>query len=124
MPERPRTRLAAVRDTAGAAAGAVLGLAPHVLHHVGLIAGTAFVAGAGGNALLYLVGLIFSLPMLLRIRRRFSSWLAPGIGVLIFTALFLLSALVVGPALNSRGAGGVGPGPQPAPTVQHSQHHN
>jgi hypothetical protein len=27
--------------------GAVVGLAPHVLHHIGLLAGTALIAGAG-----------------------------------------------------------------------------
>ena len=47
--DRQRSRLAAVRDTVGVVVGAVLGLAPHVLHHVGLIAGTAFVAGAGAT---------------------------------------------------------------------------
>ena len=103
--------------------GAVLGLAPHVLHHVGLIAGTAFVAGAGGNALLYVVGLIFSVPMLLRIKRRFRSWLAPAIAVVVFTIMFLVSALVVGPAISSRGGAGDEPAPGPTPTEQHSQHH-
>ena len=32
------------------AVGAAAGLAPHVLHHIGLLAGTAFIAGAGGTA--------------------------------------------------------------------------
>jgi hypothetical protein len=31
--------------------GAIVGLAPHVLHHVGLLAGTALIAGTGGTAL-------------------------------------------------------------------------
>lgn len=123
MPDRPRGRLGAVRDTVGAVVGAILGLAPHVLHHVGLIAGTAFVAGAGGNALLYAAGLVLSVPMLVRIHRRFGSWLAPAIAVGVFTAMFLLSALVVGPAITGGGESGDQP-PTPAPTEQHSEHHS
>lgn len=123
MPDRPRRRLAAVRDTVGAVVGAVLGLAPHVLHHVGLIAGTAFVAGAGGNALLYAVGLLLSVPMLLRIHRRFGTWLAPVIATVVFTGMFLFSALVVGPAITSEDGLRDGPARTPTPTEQHTEHH-
>jgi hypothetical protein len=111
-----------VRDTVGAGVGAVLGVAPHVLHHVGLIAGTAFVSGAGGNALFYAVGLLLSVPMLRRIHRRSSTWLAPALAVSAFTALFLLSALVIGPAISARA--GVGDTtPAPVRVDQHSGHH-
>ena len=103
--------------------GAVLGLAPHVLHHVGLIAGTAFVAGAGGNALLYAGGLLLSVPMLLRIHRRFGTWLAPVIAAAVFTVMFLFSALVVGPAITSDDSPGDGPARTPVPTEQHTEHH-
>ena len=123
MPDRPRGRLGAVRDTVGAVVGAVLGLAPHVLHHVGLIAGTAFVAGAGGNALLYVIGLLLSLPMLVRLYRRFDTWVAPAIATTVFTAMFLLSALVVGPAITGNGSRDR-PAPTPAPTEQHTEHHS
>jgi hypothetical protein len=58
------------------ALGTVAGLAPHVLHHIGLLAGTAFIAGAGGTALFGILGLALSVPMLLRLRRRFASWWA------------------------------------------------
>ena len=107
----------------GAVVGAVLGLAPHVLHHVGLIAGTAFVAGAGGNALLYAGGLLLSVPMLLRIHRRFGTWVAPVIATAVFTAMFLFSALVVGPAITSNGGLRDGPDRTPSPTEQHTEHH-
>ncbi|MGE9807141.1 hypothetical protein [Janibacter sp. G1551] len=123
MPDRPRSRLGAVRDTVGAVVGAILGLAPHVLHHVGLIAGTAFVAGAGGNALLYAVGLLLSVPMLLRIHRRFGTWLAPVIATAVFTAMFLLSALVIGPAITSDDGPTERPARTPTPTEQHTEHH-
>ena len=38
--------------------GVLVGLAPHVLHHVGALAGTALVAGSGGTALFGALGLI------------------------------------------------------------------
>jgi hypothetical protein len=122
VPDLPR-RLGAVRDGVGAVVGAVLGLAPHVLHHVGLIAGTAFVSGAGGNALFYALGLLLSVPMLRRIHRRFGTWIAPGVAVIVFTAMFLISALVVGPTIASDGGLREGPARSPAPTEQHSEHH-
>jgi hypothetical protein len=94
-----------------------------VLHHVGLIAGTAFVAGAGGNALFYAVGLVLSVPMLVRLHRRFGTWVAPAIAAAVFTAMFLLSALVVGPAISGGNGSGDQPAPTPAPTEQHTEHH-
>ena len=126
----PRSPLASVRAWLTAALGAVLGLAPHVLHHVGLIAGTAFVAGAGGNALFYALGLVLSLPMLRRLHHRFGTWTAPAIAVALFTAMFALSAFLIGPAVtgNSSGDGGPGPAvtpiaPVPTPSPGHSGHH-
>ncbi|WP_205802056.1 hypothetical protein [Micromonospora thermarum] len=106
------------------AIGVVLGLAPHLLHHVGALAGTALVAGAGGTALFGALGLAASVPMLWRLRRRFNSWWAPGIALAVFAAMFSLSAFVVGP-LISGGAeespgGGVTPAPAPS---EHSGHH-
>ena len=124
MPDRPRSRFSAVRDTVVAVVGAVMGIAPHLLHHIGLIAGTAFVSGAGGNAVFYAVGLLLSVPMLRRIHRRFGTRTAPALAVVVFTAVFLFSALVVGPAITSD-AGTRQPAPvrTPAPTDQHSSHH-
>lgn len=123
MPDRKPSRLAAVRDATGTVIGSVLGLIPHVLHHVGLIAGTAFFTGAGGNATLYLVGLLLSIPMLRRIHRRFGTWRAPAIAIAVFTAMFLLSALVVGPAISADSAPTDAPSPGPTPTEQHTEHH-
>jgi hypothetical protein len=54
-----------------AAIGTVVGLAPHVLHHIGLLAGTGLIAGASGTVALGLLGFILSIPFLLRLRRRF-----------------------------------------------------
>lgn len=94
--ERLRAGWAATR----AAIGSVLGLVPHVLHHVGIVAGTALLAGVWGNLALYAAGLLLSIPMLKRLRRRFGSVAAPITGVAVFTVMFLLSAFVIGPAIN------------------------
>lgn len=120
-----KSRLAGVRDSIGAFIGAVLGLVPHVMHHIGLIAGAAFIAGAAGNALFYVVGLVFSIPLLRRLHTRFQTWRAPAIAVVVFTALFSLSAFVVGPAIS----GGLsddeptGPTPSQTPSQNHAGHH-
>ena len=83
--------------------GAVVGVAPHVLHHVGFLAGTALVAGSGGTVLFGAVGLVASIPMLRRLYRRFGTWRAPAIGVAVFAGMFSLSAFVIGPAISSAG---------------------
>jgi hypothetical protein len=100
------------------AVGGVVGLAPHVLHHIGPLVGTALVAGAGGTALFGFLGLLASVPMLIKLRRRFSSWWAPAIALTLFTAMFLLSAFVIGPLISSP----AGAGPEVTP-VDHASHH-
>lgn len=96
--------------------GGVVGLAPHVLHHVGLLAGTALVAGSGGTALFAAVGLAATIPLLLRLHRRFGSWAAPAIALVVFAVMFALSAFVLGPAISDS------PAPT-APVVDHGSHH-
>lgn len=68
-----------------------------MLRHIGLLAGTALIAGAGGTALFGILGLALSVPMLLRLRRRYASWWAPAIGLAVFAVMFSLSAFVIGP---------------------------
>lgn len=118
----PRGRFAAARDTAGAVFGAVLGLVPHVMHHIGLLAGAALITGVGGNLLFFAVGLVFSIPLLRRLYRRFQSWWAPAIAVGIFAALFSLSALVIGPAISGGGGADEQP-PSQTPSMNHDAHH-
>ena len=115
-----RGRLRALWHTVVGAVGLVMGLLPHVLHHVGLLAGTALVAGSGGTALFGIVGLLASVPMLVRLYRRFDTWIAPALAVLVFAAMFSLSAFVIGPAISGT-AGDVAPGP--LPTVDHTGTH-
>lgn len=114
-----RGRLHALWHTVVGAMGLVLGLLPHVLHHVGLLAGTALVAGSGGTALFGALGLLASIPMLIHLYRRFDSWVAPALGLLVFAVMFSLSAFVIGPAISGTGQD-VGPGP--VPTVDHTEH--
>ncbi|MCO4255573.1 CPP1-like family protein [Pseudarthrobacter cellobiosi] len=102
------------------AVGLVMGILPHVLHHIGLLAGTALVAGSGGTALFGALGLLASVPMLVRLHRRFGSWVAPALGLLVFGAMFSLSAFVIGPAISGTG-GDVTPGP--VPTLDHTADH-
>jgi hypothetical protein len=115
----PPGRLRAWWNAAAGVLGAVAGLAPHLLHHIGLLAGTALIAGAGGTALFGILGLAGSVPLLLRLRRRYASWWAPAIGLAVFAVMFSLSAFVIGPAIN----GGQPGGGQPTPSVNHSSHH-
>lgn len=117
--ERLRVAWAATR----AVLGALLGLAPHVLHHVGILAGTALLAGVWGNLALYAVGLLLSIPMLRRLQRRFGSIAAPLTGVALFTIMFLFSALVLGPAINPTPATQVAPAQSSEAPVDHSAHH-
>jgi hypothetical protein len=121
-----RSRWRTVRDTAGAVAGTVLGIAPHLLHHIGLLAGAALVTGASGNALFYVIGLVFSVPMLHRLYRRFRTPWAPAIAVVVFTGLFSLSAFVIGPAISGTDDPPTPSGPtEPTPSLtgDHRTHH-
>lgn len=122
-PEGPRGRLRTVRDAAGAVVGSIMGVLPHVLHHIGLIAGTALVAGAGGTVVFFALGLLFSIPMLRRIYRRFGTWVAPAVAIGVFSAMFALSAFVIGPALTGSDQS-ESVVPPPVPASQHAQHHS
>lgn len=79
--------------------GAASGVAPHVLHHVGPLAGTALVAGAGGTLLFGALGFVATIPWLWRLRRRSGGWRSPSIAFGAFVGLFLLSTFVIGPAI-------------------------
>jgi len=121
--ESPRTRHSGGRGwfartgaALSAALGAVAGIAPHVLHHVGPLAGAALVGGVGGSMLFGAIGFVLMIPMLLRIKRRFGTWIAPSVALSIFAAVFAVSTLWIGPAI--RGDGGLALQP-----IDHSSHH-
>lgn len=105
--------------------GAFTGVLPHVLHHVGPLAGAAILAGAGGRLLFFAIGLVAAIPMLLRLYRRFHTWVAPATAVAIFAAMFTLSTLVIAPLIT--GSGSDGEAKPQAPGIQmpsgHAAHH-
>jgi hypothetical protein len=113
-----RSWIGSVWHAVTAAIGAIVGLAPHVLHHVGFLAGTAFVAGAAGTTLFGLVGVMASVPFLLRLYRRFHTWRAPAVALAVFAVMFSLSAFVIGPAISG-GSDTRSPG---APASQLDEH--
>lgn len=122
-PSRGRGRLAALWNAVTAAVGAVMGLLPHLLHHVSIFAGAALVTGVGGNLLFGALGLLLSMPLLRRLYLRFRTWKAPAVAVAVFAVMFSLSAFVIGPAIS-----GTDPDPAPGPTEQidpeHGEHHD
>lgn len=83
--------------------GGLIGLVPHVLHHVGPLAGAALLAGVGGTALFAGIGLLAAIPFLLRLHRRFRTWRAPAIALAVMAAMFSLSSFVIGPAISGDG---------------------
>lgn len=119
----PTGRIRAAWSAVVGAVGVVMGITPHVLHHIGLLAGTALVAGTGGTLVFAVIGLLASIPMLLRLRRRFASWWAPAIGLAVFVAMFSVSAFVIGPAISGGDGSSGGGQNNPVPAVDHSSHH-
>lgn len=83
-----------------AVTGVVAGIAPHLLHHVTLIAGTALLTGAAGSVIFGVLGFVVMTPMLLRLRRHFGAWLAPGVALALFVAMFTVSTVWIGPAIR------------------------
>lgn len=115
-----RGRLAALWNAVTAAVGAVMGLLPHLLHHVSIFAGAALITGVGGNLLFGALGLLLSLPLLRRLYRRFRTWKAPAVAIAVFAVMFSLSAFVIGPAISDTD-------PEPTPEQidpKHSEHHD
>ena len=107
----------------------VLGLAPHVLHHAGPLAGAALFAGLGGSLLFGALGFALAIPFLLRLRRRFGSWRVPAAALTLFAAAFSISTFVVGPAITGNGDDGTSSQDQPQRQGQpisedeHEAHH-
>jgi len=77
--------------------GTVAGVTPHVLHHIGPIAGAAILTGTEGSFVFGAIGFVLTLPLLLRLKRRFQSWVAPGVALALFASMFTISTLWLGP---------------------------
>lgn len=96
----------------------VTGLAPHVLHHVGPLAGAAIVSGVAGTALFATIGFVATIPLLLRLRRRFGTWRAPAIALALFVIVFTVTSLL-GPQLTGAGS----PADDTPTELEHEEHH-
>lgn len=107
-----------------AAGAALLGLAPHVLHHAGPLAGAALFAGVGGSLLFGVLGFLAAIPFLLRLHRRHQSWRAPALALALMAVVFSLSTFVVGPAITGADQSNPAPAGQAAPgnSAQESAH--
>ena len=125
---QPARRLGRVRAALAGIGAAALGAAPHVLHHVGPLAGAALLAGATGRLLFGLLGFLLAVPMLRRLRRRHGSWAVPAGVLAAMAVVFTISSFVIGPALAGgdeattpvRDAGAPPAGVSPA---DHEAHH-
>ena len=112
-----------IRVALSTALAAILGLAPHILHHAGPLAGAALLAGTAGSLLFGAIGFIAAIPLLLRVRRRCGGWRVPAVLLATMAAAFSLSTFVVGPAIT--GDGGDDDAPVTAPDARpgHDGHH-
>ena len=122
--EQPRSLRTRARSAILVAWGAVIGVLPHVLHHVGPLAGAALLAGAGGTALFAAIGIVAAIPFLVRLQRKFRTWRAPAIALAVFIVAFSFSSFVIGPALS--GGSENSPPSQPGveqPSGHYSHHH-
>ena len=122
-PAPARRLILRVRVAVSAAVAALLGLLPHVLHHVGPLAGAALFAGVGGSLLFGAIGLVAAIPFLLRVHRRCGNWRVPALLLATFTLIFSISTFVVGPAIS--GADGDDPpaATSPQQPAGHEAHH-
>lgn len=109
------------------ATAAVLGLLPHILHHVGPLAGAALFAGATGSLLFGAIGFVAAIPFLRRVRRRCGNWRVPAGILAAMVVVFSLSTFVIGPAITGAGEDDGSTPAEPAPGSDrpsgHESHH-
>jgi hypothetical protein len=117
-----------LRAAVAAVGAAVMGAAPHGLHHAGPLAGAALLAGATGKLLFGAAGFLLAIPMLRRLRRRTGSRRVPAGALAVMAVVFAFSSFVIGPALTgddeppapARNVPGAPAGVSPA---EHESHH-
>jgi hypothetical protein len=102
---------------------AVLGVLPHVLHHVGPLAGAALLGGVAGSLLFGAAGLLLSIPFLLRVHRRCGNWRIPAALLATFALVFSISTFVVGPAISGSDSDDGPASSSPAKPAGHEAHH-
>lgn len=107
-----------------------LGIAPHVIHHVGPSAGGALFGGLGGSLLFGVIGLVAAIPFLLRVHRRTGGWRLPAAMLAAFAVIFSISTFVIGPAISGEGSASSSSTSAtpadpatPGTTSSHAEHH-
>ena len=95
--------IAKARIIASGAIAAFLGLLPHILHHVGPLAGAAIFAGVGGSLLFGAIGFVAAIPFLVRMHRHCGNWRRPAAVLGLMAVVFSISTFVIGPAINGGG---------------------
>ncbi len=118
----PAVPVSRLRHLVTAGWGALTGITPHVLHHVGPLAGAAVLAGTGGRLLFFAIGLIAAIPMLIRLYRRFRTWAAPAIAIAVFGVTYTLSSVFIGPLISGDGDA-VTAGEDNVTTTTHDHNH-
>lgn len=106
---------------AGVSAG-LLGAAPHVLHHVGPLAGAAVLAGAAGKLIFGVVGFVAMIPLFRKLHRKSGGWRVPALALAAMSVIFLFSTLVIGPALTGNDDDSVKPTTQDEQKAHESHH--
>ena len=106
-----------------AATAAVLGLLPHVLHHVGPLAGAALFAGATGSLLFGAIGFVAAIPFLLRVHHHCGNWRLPAAILAAMAVVFSLSTFVLGPAITGNDGEDAPTESAPANPAGHEEHH-
>jgi len=105
----------------GSAWAAIMGVLPHVLHHIGPLAGATLLAGTAGTLLFGAAAFLLTIPLLLRVHKRSGTWRIPLALLALFIAIWLLSTFVIGPIVRDSLA------PKPTPTqkqpADHEEHH-
>jgi hypothetical protein len=124
----PRTRRERMAGLVSSVVAALLGIAPHVLHHAGPLAGAALLAGTGGALLFGAIGLVAAIPFLLRVHRRCGNWRVPGALLALFAIVFSISTFVIGPVISGESSGTSTPtNTQTTPGApakeEHDEHH-
>lgn len=105
----------------------IFGIAPHVIHHVGPLAGAALFGGLGGSLLFGVIGFVAAIPFLLRVHRRSGGWRLPAAMLASFVIIFSISTFVIGPAISGEesasSSSSLSTPAGPGTTSSHEEHH-
>ena len=96
-PNRPR-----LVGAIGTAWATLMGMLPHVLHHIGPLAGAAIIAGTTGIVIFGLLALALTIPVLIRVQRRCGNWRIPAVLLGIMLAAWSASTWVFSPWVQDK----------------------